>query len=48
MATHHLISTNEKGFFCINRIQYGQSRTLDGIIDTLRVPRDNWPVQLKG
>eukprot|EP00038_Savillea_parva_P026934 m.56882 g.56882 ORF g.56882 m.56882 type:complete len:1426 (+) comp7706_c0_seq1:172-4449(+) len=44
--TQHSIERSRDGTYAVNGKPMGQKRTLDGLIEYLRVPNKNWPVQL--
>jgi len=45
-GTHHLIRPGENGFLLVNKKQYGESRTIEELVETLRGSCKGWPVRL--
>lgn len=45
-GTHHLVRRNDDGFLTVNKKTYGESRTIEELIETLKQPCDGWPVLL--
>jgi hypothetical protein len=46
VPTHHLIAPNDSGILTINKSQYANVSTVHQLMDTLRLPRSDWPQRL--
>merc|ERR1719272_817939 len=46
-TTHHAIRRERNGIFVVRGMNFGEVMSLSDLVDTLRIPRAEWPVRLR-